>query len=111
MPSSLYVELADRSPPELEKLLPEVARGLIEMGVIDSGDEIEFARARRIDYAYVIFDHEYFAALDEIRPFLDASRIISSGRYGTWNYSAMEDAILFGKAAAERAIEFQRSDG
>jgi len=109
--SSLYVELADRSPPELEKLLPEVARGLIEMGVIDSGDEIEFARARRIDYAYLIFDHEYFAALDEIRPFLDASRIISSGRYGTWNYSAMEDAILFGKAAAERAIEFQRSDG
>jgi hypothetical protein len=39
--------------------LPEVARGLIEMGIIDSADEIEFARARRIDYAYVIFDHEY----------------------------------------------------
>jgi protoporphyrinogen oxidase len=109
--SSLYVELADRSPPELDRLLPEVAGGLIEMGVIDSADEIEFARARRIDYAYVIFDHEYFAALDVIHPFLNASRIISSGRYGSWNYSAMEDAILFGKSAAERAIEFQQSDG
>ncbi len=106
--SSLYVELADRSPPELDELLPEVARGLIEMGVIDSADEIEFARARCIDYAYVIFDHEYFAALDVIFPFLEAARIISSGRYGSWNYSAMEDAILFGKAAAERALEFQR---
>ena len=71
--------------------------------------KIEFARARRIDYAYVIFDHEYFAALDVIRPFLEASRIISSGRYGEWNYSAMEDAILFGKAAAERAIEIQQN--
>jgi len=107
--SGLYVELADRSPPDLERLLPEVARGLIEMGVIDSADEIEFARARRIDHAYVIFDHEYFAALDVIRPFLAASRIISTGRYGDWNYSAMEDAILFGKAAAERAIEFQQN--
>ena len=109
--SALYVELADRSPPDLERLLPEVARGLIELGVIDSAHEIEFARARRIDHAYVIFDHEYFAALDVIRPFLAASRIISTGRYGDWNYSAMEDAILFGKAAAEQAILARRSAG
>jgi protoporphyrinogen oxidase len=109
--SSLYVELADRSPPDLEQLLPQVARGLIEMGIIDAPEDIEFARARRIDYAYVIFDHEYFAALDVIRPFLDASRIISSGRYGDWNYSSMEDAISFGKTAAVRAQSFQRSPG
>jgi len=102
--SSLYVELADRTRPDLDRVLPEVAKGLIEMGVIDSPDEIEFARARRIDYAYVIFDHEYFAALEVIRPFLEQARIVSSGRYGDWNYSAMEDAIVFGKAAAERAI-------
>ena len=102
--SSLYVELASRDVPDLSRLLPEVARGLIEMGVIDSADDIEFARARRIDFAYVIFDHEYFAALDVIRPFLEEARIVSSGRYGDWNYSAMEDAILFGEAAAGRAI-------
>ncbi|MET0792252.1 MAG: FAD-dependent oxidoreductase, partial [Polyangiaceae bacterium] len=102
--SSLYVELADRSEPELERVLPAVARGLIEMGVIDSADDIEFARARRIDFAYVIFDHDYFAALEVIRPFLEQARIVSSGRYGEWNYSAMEDAIVFGKTAAERAI-------
>ena len=107
--ASLYVELADRSPPVLDRLLPEVARGLIEMGVIDSPDEIEFARARHIDYAYVIFDHDYFAALDVIRPFLEASRIISSGRYGDWNYSSMEDAISFGKSAAARALHLQQT--
>jgi protoporphyrinogen oxidase len=106
--ASLYVELADRSEPDLERVLPEVARGLIEMGVIDSAADIEFARARRIDYAYVIFDHEYFAALDVIRPFLEQARIISSGRYGEWNYSAMEDAIAFGKTAAERALALRR---
>ena len=78
------------------------------MGVIDSPRDIEFARARRIDFAYVIFDHEYFAALDVIRPFLEQARIVSSGRYGDWNYSAMEDAIVFGKTAAERALALRR---
>src|SRR5450432_327715 len=102
--ASLYVELAERSRPDLAQVLPRVAEGLIEMGVIDSPNEIEFARARRIDFAYVIFDHEYFAALDVIRPFLEHARIVSSGRYGDWNYSAMEDAIVFGKTAAERAL-------
>ncbi len=105
---ALYVELAERSTPDLARLLPEVARGLIEMGVIDSPSEIEFARPRRIDYAYVIFDHEYFAALDVIQPFLEEARIVSSGRYGAWNYSAMEDAIVFGKTAAERALTLRR---
>jgi len=106
--ASLYVELADRSPPDLERLTPRVAAGLIEMGLIAEPEEIEFVRARHIEYAYVIFDHQYFAALDVIRPFLDAARIISSGRYGDWNYSSMEDAIIFGKSAAERALEFQQ---
>jgi protoporphyrinogen oxidase len=103
--ASLYVELADRSRPDLAQLLPRVASGLIEMGIIDAPGDIEFARVKRIDYAYVIFDHEYFGALAVIRPFLEQARIVSSGRYGDWNYSAMEDAILFGKSAAERALE------
>ncbi|HEX3776855.1 MAG TPA: hypothetical protein VHV51_20425, partial [Polyangiaceae bacterium] len=106
--AGLYVELADRSRPNLDELLPKVASGLIEMGVIDSAAEIEFARARRIDYAYVIFDHEYFAALEVIRPFLREARIVSSGRYGDWNYSAMEDAISFGKSAAAQAAELRQ---
>ena len=107
--SSLYVELAERSAPDLNQLLPEIARGLIEMGVIDAPEDIEFARARCIDFAYVIFDHEYFGALDVIGPFLADARIISSGRYGAWHYSAMEDAIASGKEAAERSIALRRS--
>jgi protoporphyrinogen oxidase len=106
--ASLYVELADRSRPDLTELLPRVASGLMEMGIIEAPEEIEFARARRIDFAYVIFDHEYFAALAVIRPFLEQARILSSGRYGDWNYSAMEDAILFGKSAAARASELRK---
>lgn len=100
-----YVELADRSPPDLDRLLPEVYAGLGEMGLISGPGDVAFARLRKIDYAYVIFDHAYFDALAVVKPFLEEQRILSAGRYGDWNYSSMEDALIFGRTAAERAQE------
>lgn len=99
----LYVELADRAEPDLAALLPQVAAGLVEMGFIAAPSAIRFARLRRIDYAYVVFDHRYFEALETVRPFLERERILSCGRYGGWNYSSMEDALRFGRDAARAA--------
>jgi len=107
----LYVELADRAAPDLTTLLPEVARGLVEMGLIDSVNAVRFARLRRIDHAYVVFDHAYFASLATIRPFLDEARILSTGRYGGWNYSSMEDALHFGRDAATEARALIDAEG
>jgi protoporphyrinogen oxidase len=104
--SNLYVELATREPPDFDATLRDVARGLIEMGVIESPSRIAFARLRRLDHAYVIYDHEHESALATIRPFLESMRVISTGRYGGWNYSSMEDALLFGREAVERASRY-----
>lgn len=101
---SLYVELSSRDEPDLERLVPEVARGLTEMGIIDGPEDIDFVRARHLRYAYVIYDHAYSLALDVIHPFLREAGIISCGRYGAWEYSAMEDALRAGRDAA-RTIE------
>jgi protoporphyrinogen oxidase len=101
--ANLYVELADRSEPDMQKLLPEVAAGLVEMGLIDVPEAVRFARLRRVDHAYVIFDHAYFGSLEVIRPFLASAGIVSAGRYGGWNYSAMEDALRFGRSASDEA--------
>ena len=101
--ANLYVELAGREPPDVGKLLPRVAAGLVEMGLIAKPSDIAFAELREIVWAYVIFDEGYFAALDVIKPFLERMGIISAGRYGEWNYSSMEDALMMGRAAAERA--------
>lgn len=98
-----YVELADRNPPNLETLLPEVARGMVEMGILRSPDDIAFARVRKIDFAYVVFDHHYFASTETIFRYLDEARLVSAGRYGGWNYSSMEDALIFGRDAAAKA--------
>jgi len=101
--SSLYVELVDRRAPNPERALKDVVAGLRELGLVRSGHEVELWRLRTIDYAYVIYDHHYRAALDVIEPYLASQRIISTGRYGAWNYSSMEDALLMGKRAAADA--------
>jgi protoporphyrinogen oxidase len=100
--SSLYVELAERRAPNPERALAGVVTGLRELGLLRSEQDIELWRLRTIEYAYVIYDHHYRAALDVIEPFLAEQRIVSSGRYGAWNYSSMEDALLMGRSAAQR---------
>jgi protoporphyrinogen oxidase len=101
--SSLYVELAERRTINPERALAEVTAGLRTLGLIKSEQDIELWRLRTIEYAYVIYDHHYRAALDVIEPYLAEQRIVSSGRYGAWNYSSMEDALLMGRDAAGRA--------
>jgi protoporphyrinogen oxidase len=102
--SSLYVELADRSEPDLDELWPAVLAGLTEMRVVASAADVRFVRLRRLECAYVVFDHSYYPALSVIEPFLAEQRIVSTGRYGAWTYSSMEDALRMGRAGAERAL-------
>jgi protoporphyrinogen oxidase len=106
---SLYVELADRNASNLDRLLPPVLEGLVEMGVIGGAEDVRFARLRRIDHAYVIFDHDYYPALSVIEPFLSEQRIVSTGRYGAWTYSSMEDSLIMGKAGVEKALALLRA--
>jgi protoporphyrinogen oxidase len=104
----LYIELADRREPDLGRLLPEVGARLVEMGLIGGVEEIDFARVREIEHAYVIYDQAHAPSLDAIEPFLAEVGILSTGRYGAWNYSSMEDALRFGSQAATRARDLIR---
>ncbi len=96
--SSLYVELASRDRVEP---IAEVVRALCEVGALASAEDLVFAEPREIEYAYVIFDERYEAALATIQPYLEQRRIYSRGRYGAWIYNAMEDSLLSGRATAE----------
>ena len=101
--SSLYIELSDRETP-IEALLPEVFEGLIEMGLIEDASQVMFAHPRRISNAYVIYDFNYFEAHATLHRWLDTVGIKSTGRYGDWNYSSMEDALINGRDAARWAL-------
>ncbi len=100
----LYVELVSREEPALQNLWPDVQTGLAEMGFIKSADDVAFCRVRRIDHAYVIYDRHREPALATIDEYLKSVNILSTGRYGGWNYSSMEDALDFGERAAETAL-------
>jgi len=95
--ASLYVELADRSAPDLDRLLPQVTEGLLELGVIERPGDVAFARLRRIDHAYVIFDDQHQPATELCHEFLAEHGVTSTGRYGQWTYSSMEDALESGR--------------
>jgi protoporphyrinogen oxidase len=101
----LYVELADRRSQTPERAFASALPGLTQLGLLKAAHDVEFFRLRTLEHAYVIYDHDYRAALDVIEPFLAEQRIVSSGRYGAWNYSSMEDALIMGRAAARRAQE------
>ena len=88
--------------------MPEVLSGLRELGIVEGPSDVAFARVRHLAHAYVIYDRERAPALATIEAFLDSLGIVSSGRYGAWNYSSMEDALEFGRAAANRALGLVR---
>ncbi|MBN2574216.1 MAG: FAD-dependent oxidoreductase [Deltaproteobacteria bacterium] len=96
---SFYVELADRGPVS-ETTVRASVHGLVAMGAIASPDDVLFADARAIEYAYVVFDDHYYAATRAIFAFLEAHGVFPRGRYGGWTYNAMEDALIAGREVA-----------
>jgi protoporphyrinogen oxidase len=52
--------------------------------------------------AYVLYDADYRGARGAVLDFLEHAGILTAGRYGRWEYSSMEDAILAGREAAGR---------
>jgi len=101
----LYVELASRRPIRLDAVMPRVISGLVEMGVIRGASDVLFARPRHIPRAYVVYDAAHGEAAATAIPWLEAHGILPVGRYGRWEYAAMEDAIGQGFEAAERALK------
>jgi protoporphyrinogen oxidase len=97
--SSLYVELASRDSTS-EQATRDALAALAEIGAIRSVEDVLFAQLRTIDPAYVVFDEHYESAVEQLHRYLEANRIFSRGRYGSWIYNAMEDSLLSGKDTA-----------
>jgi protoporphyrinogen oxidase len=53
-----------------------------------------------IKYGYPIYDSQYNRARGDIINELNRHNIIACGRYGSWRYFSMENAILDGRRAA-----------
>ncbi|TMA15854.1 MAG: amine oxidase [Deltaproteobacteria bacterium] len=96
---SFAVEFAHRGPVDAAALVENAVAALCELGLAERSG-IRFARARTIPVAYVLFDAEHAAARDEVLAGLRKHDVVAAGRYGRWEYSSMEDALLSGREAA-----------
>jgi protoporphyrinogen oxidase len=100
--SSLSVEISylPINPPVLEDVRDQTFAALVSCGILREDDEILAERAIWIDHAYVIYDRFRGEHLPQIIQFLHSHQIYPIGRYGLWEYSTMEEAILQGKKKA-----------
>jgi len=85
-----------------ENLAEEAEASLTRIGLLKP-ENIEKRLVTVINPAYVVFDHERKAAVSCLRRFFSGHGVHLAGRWAEWKYSAMEDAILDGMAAARRS--------
>jgi len=91
----------DRRP---EDCIGPVLADLCRCGILREDDAILFANAHVNDYANIIFDLEYPAALATVHGYLDDVGILYCGRYGEWRHLWTDEAFESGERAAERAL-------
>ena len=99
--SSVYAEMSysKERPIDKTKAPSAVKAGLRQMGLLRAGDKIAAQWVADIENAYVVYDAHRSASVNTIQAWLREQDIISTGRWGNWEYAAMEDAIWQGAAA------------
>lgn len=105
---SLYVEtgFALSSPPDWAFLTPRILHALEDAGFVDP-TRIEILLRHTLVPAYVHFDSRYDRLVPFWRQELKNQGIFLAGRYGTWDYMGMEDAIFQGEEAAAQAVAYK----
>jgi protoporphyrinogen oxidase len=102
--SAFYVEIShprDRGI-DLDGLVDRVVESLRRVGLVPGSARLRQTVAFDIPCAYVIHDEHRTAFLPGALAYLERHGVFSVGRYGAWEYSAMEDALWQGRQAAER---------
>ena len=82
----------------------EAEAALVGAGLLDP-ESVEVRQLTMVDPAYVVFDHDRRDAVSVLRAWLRTHDVRLTGRWAEWKYSAMEDAVLDGMAAARRLAE------
>lgn len=104
--SAFYVEISHPpgQPPEIRALERRVVEALRGVGLVPPEARVLRAETFQIPCAYVIHDRHRRDFLPAAIRYLERHGILSVGRYGAWEYSAMEDALWHGVSAARQAM-------
>lgn len=105
--SSLYIEISysDNKPLDKKKAIERAKEDLIRAQVLQDSDRILVEKCLDIKCAYVIYDRNHKGSVAQIKNFLRENDIYTIGRYGSWEYSGMEDAMLQGNNLAKEIMQ------
>ena len=107
--SSLYIEISLRpdEKKDIYTLLQQTTKALKDANILYDNDRIIAQHPVLIPYAYVVYNRARKKAVERIQRYLKSRGVFSFGRYGSWIYSSMEDAVLEGKQNAELILAQQ----
>lgn len=88
----------------IEKIRQRVVKRILVMDVLRI-DSIVFTHCVKIPVGYCIYDKKRTKKVQLLTSELNKLGVECVGRYGQWEYSAMEDAILYGKNLALKMRE------
>ena len=97
---NFYVEIAHRGNRRVEDEVEACLRGLDEAGLIDGVGSVLDVHVEHVSHAYVLQDPNYQKSRQVLLDYLLEHDVLSTGRYGNWEYSAMEDALIHSRKAA-----------
>ena len=105
--TAIYGEVSylgkNMSRPKQKNLLERaVATALEHLNIHEQ--EVVMRKDLYLTYAYVIYDAWREKNLSKLLKTLAADGIISTGRYGGWKYSSMQEAVLDGKKACDQLL-------
>jgi len=94
-------------PTSPDGLVDRVEAALRSTGVVPGQPEVATRHLETVPYAYPVPTRGRDDALRTVLPWLDAKRIWSRGRFGTWRYEVgnMDHAVKMGIDAARRAVD------
>lgn len=99
---SLVAEISYRpeQPVDSEAAVEQSVAALAACGLLRSRSDVVHTRVLDIPEAYVSFDRQRRQVLPALLRWYLERRVVPMGRYGTWDYLAMEDSLAHGRAAA-----------
>jgi len=86
-----------------KRLINHVIKKSIEIGLFKKEDII-IQDCKIVDYANVIFDHNFKKNKQKIHKYLDSIGISYIGRFGEWDYLWSDQSLISGKKIAENLV-------
>ena len=107
--SSMYIEFStdEKGYINFKEIEKKTIKDLINLKIIKNEDDIKTTLWLSAECAYVIYDNEREENLKIIFNYLEKNSVISTGRYGGWKYSFIEENIKDGFEAAKKILKLK----